>query len=332
MAGEADKIEYDADLVSHDDGRVEVVLLDDKGKAPPDDGDDEEHLQGRSENDDDDEAGEGEGTGGGRKRTSARERRARQRKARDESDQRFAQLGEAFTQQNKLIQALVGNAREQAVSTLKNQMTEGQRAYNDAQARHAAAVTDADGVAATKAAADMQSATVYFHTAKQALDRATAAPQNNAGGGEGEGTRQQAPKPVPPRQRELTENFLSKRPWIDPTGDDATASAVRAIDGGVLKDGFRPDTQDYWDELDRRLKKEMPHRYQKGTQRAGPPTGGNDRGGGSQGTRRVTLTAEMQKGLEDAGLMGSDEKTVQRRQKVIREMLAKKKELESANG
>lgn len=328
MAGEAEKL--DNDLVVNDDGTVDVALLDDKGKAPPLVEDDEEHLSGRDDGGDNDDEDPAEGTGGGKKRTSARERRARQRRAREESDTRFAQLWDGFQGQQKLINALVGNARETSAGTLRAQMGEGEKAYKDAQARHAQAVTDADGVAATKAVSDMQAATVYYHTAKSHLDRVMAsAPAAAATGGTvdggGERQQQQQQKPVPTRQKELTTAFMKRHTWFDPSSQDPTSTAVRAIDGGVLKDGFDPSNQDYWDELESRLRTEMPHRFKKG--QAGPPTGGNDRGGGSQGANRFRLTPEMMKGLEDAGLMGTDEVTTKRRQAVVREMMAKQKEL-----
>lgn len=57
--------------------------------------------------------------------------------------------------------------------------------------------------------------------------------------------------------------WAAKHPWMRPgaSGDDKVdAKIVMLLDAAVTEEGYDPKTEAYWQELDRRVKKSLPHR------------------------------------------------------------------------
>jgi len=66
-----------------------------------------------------------------------------------------------------------------------------------------------------------------------------------------------------PQRDERLESWMEKNPWFGPNGDKVMTSAARAIhETLVAEEGFDPMTDDYYREIDRRMRKEMPHKFQ----------------------------------------------------------------------
>jgi len=66
-----------------------------------------------------------------------------------------------------------------------------------------------------------------------------------------------------PQRDEKLESWMEKNPWFGPNGDKIMTSAARAIhETLVAEEGFDPMTDDYYREIDRRMRKEMPHKFQ----------------------------------------------------------------------
>ena len=69
--------------------------------------------------------------------------------------------------------------------------------------------------------------------------------------------------------------FIADNSWYDPKGQDEDSAIVLAIDGALHREGFRPDTEEYWDELRERAAKRLPERFKQTTRRNDH---GDDRG------------------------------------------------------
>lgn len=55
--------------------------------------------------------------------------------------------------------------------------------------------------------------------------------------------------------------WMAKHDWYDPTGQDQDSRIALEIDRNLASEGFDPKTDKYWDELDNRLQRYLPHRY-----------------------------------------------------------------------
>jgi hypothetical protein len=69
------------------------------------------------------------------------------------------------------------------------------------------------------------------------------------------------PKAADPRLKRLAGDWMSRNDWYDPNGRDTDSRVATKIDESLVEEGWDPTTEDYWEELDNRLTKYLPHRY-----------------------------------------------------------------------
>jgi len=60
------------------------------------------------------------------------------------------------------------------------------------------------------------------------------------------------------RTQELMAEWLDENPWYDPSKDSQERDITISIDKQLVRDGFNPESEDYWDELSYRVKKVLP--------------------------------------------------------------------------
>lgn len=151
-------------------------------------------------------------------------------------------------------------------------------------------------------------------------------------------TREQAVRNVSaPRATDANVNrnvnaWMARNPWFRPETGDHDSKRAKLIDDEIAAEGFNPGTPAYWQELDRRIKRELPHRAGGGTgrrqvkddidddddddfqptpkerqQRQDENRGGSSKvsgsgqGAGGGGRVKVTLSRERIQALKDAG-------------------------------
>jgi hypothetical protein len=71
----------------------------------------------------------------------------------------------------------------------------------------------------------------------------------------------QEPAPIDNSVKLQAQQWMDRNPWYDPNSDDEDAAITKVIDERLVKEGWNPATKEYWDELDRRVHKHLPHRY-----------------------------------------------------------------------
>jgi hypothetical protein len=137
---------------------------------------------------------------------------------------------------------------------------------------------------------------------------------------------QQAPvqQAIDPRLQRNASNWMSNNPWYDPNGGNPDSRVALTIDQALAEEGWDPKSPDYWDELDNRLQRYLPHRYtdnagEKPAQRRprNVVTGSgreNVTSSGSGGRNQFTLSPEQVRAMKDAGMWDDPEK----RAKMIR--------------
>ena len=55
--------------------------------------------------------------------------------------------------------------------------------------------------------------------------------------------------------------WMKRNNWYNPAATDADSRVAKKVDELMVTQGWNPTDPDYWDELDSRLQKELPHRY-----------------------------------------------------------------------
>lgn len=69
------------------------------------------------------------------------------------------------------------------------------------------------------------------------------------------------PKAPDPRLQRLAADWMSRNSWYDPSGKDTDSRVAVKIDESLVEEGWDPTSESYWEELDNRLTKYLPHRY-----------------------------------------------------------------------
>ena len=127
-----------------------------------------------------------------------------------------------------------------------------------------------------------------------------------------------APSPVDPMVRRNAEYWMKEKAWFDPMGSDEDSFITTQIDNRLAAEGWDPRTEEYWAELDGRLKKYLPHRFTNSggvsyssnsspTRKDNPPTGGSSQDGPRKSTQ-YSLSPERVKAMKEAGYWDDPEK------------------------
>ena len=112
------------------------------------------------------------------------------------------------------------------------------------------------------------------------------------------------PQPLDPRVADNAKSWTEKHPWYNPAGKDPDSRIVLTIDSTLAEEGWDPTTPDYWNELDARIKKYLPHRANRGTitPRAKSTVAGSGRETGSgKSTGVFKLSAARVQAIKDLG-------------------------------
>jgi len=90
---------------------------------------------------------------------------------------------------------------------------------------------------------------------------------------------QQAQQVQAPSRDPKLESWMDKNTWFGPNGDKVMTGAARAIHNTlVAEEGYDPRSDDYYAEIDRRMRQEMPNKFQanrKNVQSVTPAGSGN---------------------------------------------------------
>lgn len=72
---------------------------------------------------------------------------------------------------------------------------------------------------------------------------------------------QSVPRAPDPRLKKHAGEWMSRNAWYDPNGSDTDSQIAVKIDEALVREGWDPTSPDYWEELDNRLTKYLPHHY-----------------------------------------------------------------------
>lgn len=298
------------------------------------------------ENDQDDRLAydlENDAEAGPQERDSRRKRRNRvRREAQIQSTAEIAALNQRVLQLSGMIDQMSKGQVGLAVGTLDEQIRGMQGRLQEIDAAMGRAVKEQDedtytrGLRLRDEARDRLQQLGY---AKQRLiteANERRVPENN---GLQPNPQQGQPPPHPDAVR-YSEQFLDDNPWFDPTAPRGDRDSLRAreIDVELSNEGYLPNKKAYWDEFNRRVRKENLGRDfsedennmddNRETQRPAPrsnglpPRSGRSNGRQDGGSQSFKLTQDMQDALDAEGLL--DTKSLTKEQTDYRRRLVTK--------
>jgi hypothetical protein len=134
------------------------------------------------------------------------------------------------------------------------------------------------------------------------------------------------PKAPDPRLKRLASDWMSRNDWYDPNGKDLDSRVTIKVDEALTEEGYDPTTEDYWDELDRRLTKYLPHRYNSSNDERSSSstrrprsvvTGSGRESSSSAGGSEFRLSPERVRAIKESGRWDNMEE----RKKMIRKYM-----------
>lgn len=210
---------------------------------------------------------------------------------------------DALTQRTAQMEGRLSGVDKNAVEAA---LADSVKVLNAATQQHTDAFREGDGDKATKAMREMYEAQKridQLQNMKQQLDRQ---PQQMQ-------TRQEPA--FAPEVINQAKAWVQRNPWYK-QGENEDSDIAMAISGRLVKEGFDAKDSDFWDELDERLAKKLPHLTddrqeeddepeqveQKPRKRAAPPIGGGANRGDIKGKVAVQVSTEFINTLKREGL------------------------------
>lgn len=201
-----------------------------------------------------------------------RERKAqhiRQRVAAQAKDRTINTQVEQIHQLVQRVAKLEGRSTSVDQNLIQNQLNTVEQQQRDAKST-LAALAKAEDWAGVAEVTDIQHQLRDQHRhLKMALHQA-----QNPSQGEARTTQERSEREPPARQQiqapspvtvAHAETWAEEHNWYNPKRNPEDTAIVTAIDSVIAREGFDPETPEYWEELTRRVQKRLPHRFNKGT-------------------------------------------------------------------
>jgi hypothetical protein len=239
-------------------------------------------------------------------------RRARRRSKKDlirttnaEKDVRLQQMQRQNDEMSARLANMERKSQQHDVSRLDKAIEDKQVALEYARMKLAEATNSGDGEGAVKAQELM------FDTRTQLQQLAN--------------MKKQADQPQQPAQRQIdpgvqrnAATWIDRNGWYKPDLSDTDSKIAKQVDEVLVKEGWNPGTADYWDELDNRLQKYLPHRYNQASDRNDSVrsprntvgSSGREASAAYGGTNRTTyvLSPDRVRAMKEAGAWENPER------------------------
>ena len=186
------------------------------------------------------------------KRNRRRAKKDLIRKTNQEKDARLTQLQRENEQFKQRLSQLERNTKSEQLTRIDKGIEDAQVRLEYAKMKLAEATQNSDGQAMVEAQTLWQTAQEEVRNlsvVRNQADRELRQPQ------------QSNPDVPDPQVQKLAAQWMRKNNWYNPAATDADSRVAKKVDELMATQGWNPTDPDYWDELDSRLQRELPHRY-----------------------------------------------------------------------
>lgn len=187
------------------------------------------------------------------KRNRRRAKKELIRKTNQEKDARLTQLqreNEAF---KRRLEQLERSTKTEGLIRIDKHLEDAQTKLEYAKMKIAEATQNQDGDGMVQAQELMHQANDEIRqlaNMRHQADRELKEPQHN--------------DDQDPVIRQNAQAWMRRNSWYNPGSNDSDSRVAKKMDELMAAQGWDPTDPDYWDELDSRLQKELPHRYNSG--------------------------------------------------------------------
>ena len=253
-------------------------------------------------------------------RTAKRNRRRAKkdliRKTNQEKDVRLQQLQRENEEFKRRLSQLERNTKAEHITRLEKNIEDANVQLEYAKMKLAEATNNNDGQAMVEAQTMWQNAQDQVRRLSGMKEQADM-----------DMRRPQQPQ-IDPRVQKQAAKWMKRNSWYNPQATDADSRIAKSIDEQMASEGWDPSDRDYWDELDTRLQKVLPHRYNEDNDdddrqvrrpRNVVGSSGREASAAYGGTNRTqfVLSPERVKAMKDAGAWDNPE----RKQRMIKNFI-----------
>jgi len=250
-----DQKEMELDAIESDDGSA-VVEVDSK-MLVPDDSDEQNGFElakdgGSAGDSGDDDHPDDNAELRDAKRNRRRAKKDLIRKTNQEKDVRLTQLqreNEAF---KRRLEQLERSTKTEGLIRIDRHIEDAQTKLEYAKLKIAEATQNQDG----QGMVDAQDLLIQANDEMRKL-----AYMRNQADQELQEPQQNEPDPLIKRN---AQEWMRRNSWYNPSSNDSDTRVAKKMDELMAAQGWDPTDPDYWEELDSRLQKELPHRYNGG--------------------------------------------------------------------
>lgn len=189
------------------------------------------------------------------KRARRRSKKDLIRKTNEEKDARLQQLQRENEEFKRRLSNVERETKNSQIARIDKHLEDQKVRLEYAKMKLSEAVQAGDGDAMVQAQTmwnEAQAAVGEFARAKQAAER------------EAQQGRSDTPVVDPTVQRNAAD-WMKRNNWYRPDTSDRDSQIAKKVDELLVTEGMNPSDPDYWDELDNRLQKALPHRYNDNT-------------------------------------------------------------------
>lgn len=275
-----------------------------EGMVPLEDNDDEPPAAKAEEPEGDDDHPDDTEAVRAARRARRRSKKDFIRKTNEEKDVQLQMLRRENDEFKRRLSSVEQRTQAQDLGRLDKAIEDKQVALEYARMKLAEATNAGDGEAAVSAQELM------FDTRQQLQQLTNMKKQSGQ-------PREEAPRIDPSVQRNAA-TWIERNNWYKPDLSDTDSKIAKLIDEGLVAEGWNPGTEDYWDELDNRLQKRLPHHYNKSSDRNDSVrsprntvgSSGREASAAYGGTNRTTytLSPERVRAMKDAGAWDNPER------------------------
>ena len=300
----ADTKEKEEDLVVVEERDGSAVV--DLPENMVDDHDDDDNQSNQAAGDDDADNPNDDDDLRLAKRNRRRAKKDLIRKTNQEKDVRLQQLQRENEEFKRRLAQLERNTKAEQVTRIEKNIEDAQVQFEYAKMKLAEATQNQDGQAMVEATALWREAEEKIKLLSQQKNVANLEVQ-----------RPQQTQADPNVQR-LAQRWIKRNPWFS-NGNDPDSRVAKKVDELLATQGFNPADPDYWDELDRRSQRELPHRYNdsndddnRGVRRPRNVVGSSGREAsaayGGVNRNQFVLSPDRVKAMKDAGAWDNPER------------------------
>jgi hypothetical protein len=187
------------------------------------------------------------------KRNRRRAKKDLIRKTNQEKDARLTQLQRENEEMKRDIAQLKRNTKAEQLTRIDKSIEDAQVRLEYAKMKLAEASQNQDGQSVVEATMLLQNVQEEFRNLSQL--------RNQADQELSQSRQQNQPQEQNKRVQKLASQWMRRNSWYNPQSNDPDSRVAKKMDELLSTQGWDPEDEDYWEELDARLQKELPHRY-----------------------------------------------------------------------